>query len=182
MADSCLYKTRILRNNLKYRDATTLKLIYNCYIRSRLFYCSHTWNQKCAAAKNILVAACKQFWRLGGFGRPPEVLTVQEQLFFNDIVLTKRIQSGNAVVRGVEISFSSNEGRRSNTDKVKKQRKTTRFLARNEYSRRISTYWNWLPQEIRTLPDSSGFKARINALIIQARSAVDTRGQLPALG
>ena len=180
MADKANYKLRVLRNNLKYRDIASMKLIYNAYIRSRLFYCSQVWLQRNAAAEKLIRGVCKSFWSLCQGGRPPDVLTTIEQFYYNDIMLMKHIQSGQTIVRGLSLQTNSDDVRSDLAGKISRQ-KTTRFIARNEYCRRISTQWNWLPLQARTGPDCPSFPRRLKEIIMSARNADDTRGQLPRL-
>ena len=171
---------RVLKNNLKFRDKESLKLIYNCYIKSRLFYCSQVWNQRCETARKTLRQVCNKVWALGTFGRPPEILTVNEQLFFNNIRFAKSIQSGNTLVSKFQIKFKDWDGRPEHVAKIK-PRKRTKFIAKNEYSAKTATYWNWLPQEFRTSLDKPGFPKLVRALIIKAQSVPDARQRLPTL-
>ena len=180
LAAKAHFKIRVLRNNLKYRDMVSMKLIYNAYIRSRLFYCSQVWLQKDAVAEKTIRGACKAFWNLGKYGRPPEVLTTREQLYYNDISLVKHLQSGHTVVRGLNLQISGNDVRSDVAGKFAHQA-GTRFVARNEFSRRVVSQWNWLPSSARTSQDSPSFPRKLRAIIADARNAVDTCGQLPRL-
>ena len=171
------YKIHVLRNNLKHRDEKSMKLIYHAFVKSRLFYCSQVWHQRNAAANTMIRRTLKQFWDLNG-GRPRDVLTTKEQLFYNDVMQIKKIQTGSTVIRNYDIGISGNDDR--NPSSIQAVR-ATRFQLRNDLRNRAGTLWNWLPTELRACTDTPANRGRLLAHVLSARASADTRGRLPDL-
>ena len=180
VTDAANYKVRVLRNNLKYRDTKSMTLLYNAFIKSRLFYCSQVWHQRNAAVGGMLQRTCKNFWRLSHSGRPPEILTVNEQLFYNDIQQARSIKTGRTIARCYRLHECNGDVREKNAGKFRRQ-KATCFVTQNEFSRRAAYQWNWLPTAMRMDSSKHGFLPKLRVLVLGARSAADTRSRLPVL-
>ena len=178
MADRTVFKTQVIRNNLLHRDVKSLKMIYNAYIKSRLFYCSQVWHQKNSGAESKIRKAIKKYRQLHQEGRPPDVMTTSEQLFYNDVVQINRIQSGNTIIRGYSLGMSGNDDR---IPAKLPTRAATRFQLRNEFRHRLRTLWNWLPTWLRTCESMPAFSKELRGLIERVRESTDTCSRIPVL-
>ena len=179
-AQAINYKTAVLRRNLKVRSTRVMTTLYNAYIRSRAFYCSEAWHQKDAGVADSLKKAIKNFWSLSNVGRPPNVLTVEEEFFVKDVCLLKKIQWGATILREIDLQMTESDRRPENSALIPRPL-AVRFIRKNEFTIRSSYYWEWLKPDIRLTPSTDSFPGKVRKMVIQARHASDTQHMLPVL-